>query len=221
MPVLTAADGHTLDAYENHRDGAAASVVVIQEIFGVNAHIRSVVDRYSALGYHAIAPALFDRAERGVELDYDVESVPKGRELRGGLDWDDSMLDVDAAVARVAGTGPTAVVGYCYGGSIAWLAAASLPIAAAVGYYGGQVHDFRDRAPLVPTMLHFGGLDAMIPRAGIDEVAAMHPDVVVHVYDDADHGFNCDARASYHEPSATLAQARTLDFFRAAGVGST
>jgi carboxymethylenebutenolidase len=218
MMKLTAADGHEFDAYEVHPPSATAAIVVIQEIFGANAHIRAVVDGFAARGYRAIAPALFDRVERGVELDYTGDGVARGRDLRAGLDWDDSMLDVAAAVSNVAPTGAVGVVGYCYGGSIAWLAASMLPVQAAVGYYGGQIHDFRDRAPQAPTMLHFGGLDQMIPRDGIDEVAALHPEVAVHVYDDADHGFNCDARASYHEASATLALDRTLAFFRSHGV---
>lgn len=218
MTKLTAADAHEFDAYEVHPAGATASIVVIQEIFGVNAHIRSVVDGFGEVGYRAIAPALFDRAERGVELDYTADGVERGRDLRAALDWDDSMLAVAAAVDHVGPLGPVGVVGSCYGGSIAWLASSTLPVRAAVGYYGGQIHDFRDRAPRVPTMLHFGGLDQMIPRAGIDEIATMYPEVQVHVYDDADHGFNCDVRASHHQVSADTALDRTLTFFRSHGV---
>ncbi len=212
MTRLTASDGHQLDAYEIHPDSATAAVVIVQEIFGVNSHIRSVVDRYASFGYRSIAPAMFDRVERGVELDYHTEGFERGRALRRDLRWDDSVLDVAAAVDHVAATGPVAVVGYCYGGSMAWLAAASLPIAAAVGYYGGQVVDFIDRTPEVPTMLHFGGLDQAIPLDGVNTVAERHPEVAVHVYDDAGHGFNCDARASYHPESAALAEQRTRDF---------
>lgn len=219
MIELTTTDGHTLGAYEVHPDGATAAVVIIQEIFGVNAHIRSVVDRYAALGYHAIAPALFDRTEPGVELDYDADGVAAGREQRAALDWDISMLDVAAAVERVSGTGPVGVIGYCYGGSIAWLASSSASVQAAVGYYGGQVHMFRDRVPVAPTMLHFGALDKGIPLDEVREVGSMYPDVTVHIYDDADHGFNCDARASHHPESAALAQERTVAFLRQNGVG--
>jgi carboxymethylenebutenolidase len=212
MIQLTADDSHRLDAYEVVPDGASASVVIVQEIFGVNEHIRSVVDRFANLGYRAIAPAMFDRAERGVELDYDAEGIERGRDLRSRIDWDDSVLDVGAAVARVAETGPVAVVGYCYGGSMAWLAASSLPIAASVGYYGGQIREFVDRTPRVPTMLHFGALDHAIPLDGVQEVAARYPEVAVHVYADAGHGFSCDARGSYHPESAALAQERTNAF---------
>jgi len=208
MTRLTASDGHEFDAYEVQPDAATAAVVVIQEIFGVNHHIRSVADRFAALGLHVIAPALFDRVERGVELEYNADGIERGRALLS--DWDDTMLDVAAAVAHVAGTGPTAVVGYCYGGSIAWLSAHSLPIAAAVGYYGGQIKGFTDKAPNAPVMLHFGALDSGIPLTDVEAVAADHPNVPVHVYDDADHGFNCDARASHHPESAALALDRTL-----------
>jgi carboxymethylenebutenolidase len=218
MTQLTASDGHTLAAHEVHPGGATGSVVIIQEIFGVNPHIRSVVDHYASLGYRAIAPALFDRVERGIELEYTADGVAAGRAHRQELEWDDSMLDVAAAVARVAGTGPVAVIGYCYGGSIAWLAANRLPIAAAVGYYGGQIPDFIDHAPQVATMLHFGALDKGIPLDGVNAVAERHPDVVVHVYEEADHGFNCDVRASHHPESAALAAERTIGFLQSAGV---
>lgn len=218
MTTLTAADGHVLDAYDVCPDGATAAIVIVQEIFGVNPHIRSVVDRYAAMGYHTIAPALFDRVQSGIELEYTADGVARGREVRSGIDWDDSMLDVAAAVDLVAETGPVAVIGYCYGGSIAWLAAHSLPISAAVGYYGGQVNLFRGKEPRVPVQLHFGANDKGIPLESVAEVAAMHPDLEIHVYDDADHGFNCDARASYHQPSADLASGRTLRFIKEAGV---
>jgi len=218
MTTLTASDGHQLDSYEVHPDSATASVVVIQEIFGVNHHIQSAVDRYAELGYRTIAPAIFDRVQRDVELEYNADGVAVGRELRAQLEWDSSMLDVAAAIEHVAPTGPVAVIGYCYGGSIAWLAAHDQLIAAAVGYYGGQVHEFRDKAPQVPVMLHFGADDAAIPLDGVDEVAAMYPDVPVHVYEGAGHGFNCDARGSYAPDAAALALERTLAFIRDAGV---
>jgi len=212
MTLLTASDGHQLDSYEADPGGSTAAVVIIQEIFGVNGHIRFVVDRYASFGYRAIAPAMFDRAERGVELDYDGEGIARGLELRQALDRDESVLDVGAAVDHVSGTGPVAVIGYCYGGSMAWLASSSLPIAAAVGYYGGQVVDFIDKAPRAPTMLHFGALDQAIPLDGVHKVAERHPDVVVHIYDEAGHGFNCDARGSYHPESAASAEDRTRAF---------
>ena len=218
MIRLTASDGHELDAYEVHPDGASASIVVVQEIFGVNAHIRSVVDRYASFGYRAIAPALFDRGERGVELGYDDAGRTRGIELVMPIAFDAAMLDVAAAVEHVSDTGPVAVIGYCFGGSVAWIAACDLPIAAAVGYYGGQIHAMIDRRPKVPTMLHFGELDHGIPLDQVQAIAEAHPEVPVHVYQGADHGFNCDARATHDARSAAIALGRTLEFLDDHGV---
>ncbi len=218
MTRLTASDGHELDAYEVHPDGASASIVIVQEIFGVNAHIRSVVDRYAEFGYRAIAPALFDRGERGVELGYDDEGRTRGIELVMPIAFDAAMLDVAAAVDHVSDTGPVAVIGYCFGGSVAWIAACDLPIAAAVGYYGGQVYGMRDRRPKVPTMLHFGELDHGIPLEQVTIIAEAHPGVPVHVYEGADHGFNCDARPQHDARSAAIALGRTLEFLADHGV---
>lgn len=209
---LTAADGHELSAYEQHPTGATAAIVIVQEIFGVNSHIRSVVDRYAEAGYHAIAPATFDRAERGVELDYNAEGVEKGKELAMGLGMENALTDVAAAVAHVSSTGPVGVVGYCFGGSVAWLAAAQLPITAAVGYYGGAILGALDSIPQAATMLHFGALDAGIPLDGVAKIQPAHPDVAVHIYEGADHGFNCDVRASFNAEAAELARQRTMEF---------
>lgn len=218
MTQLTAADGNRLTAYEVAPDGAGAAVVIVQEIFGVNGHIRSVVDRYASFGYRTIAPALFDRVEPGVELDYEADGIARGREFASQIAFEPAMLDVAAAVEHVRGTGPVAVIGYCFGGSVAWLSASRLPIAAAVGYYGGQVHGMIERTPKVPTMLHFGEVDHAIPLEHVQAVAAAHPDVPVHVYDGAQHGFSCDARASYHPLSAAIALGRTLEFLVDHGV---
>ena len=218
MTKLTADDGHAFDVYEVCPDDAAAAIVVIQEIFGVNEHIRSVVDRYASFGYHAIAPALFDRVERGVELDYDGDGIARGRDLAGEIKWEPAMRDLAATVSHVASTGPVGAVGYCFGGSLAWLSAVELPVAAAVGYYGGQIHSLNDRSPAVPTLLHFGELDHAIPLDQVEEVRAAHPDVTVHVYEGAQHGFSCDARGSYHPLSAAIALGRTLEFFVDNGV---
>jgi len=213
MLTLTAADGHRLDAYEVNPDGARSSIVVIQEIFGVNEHIRSVVDRFASFGYRAIAPALFDRVERGVELGYDEAGIAAGRPMAMAVAGDQAMLDVAAAVAHVSGTGAVGIVGYCFGGSLAWLAACELPVTAAVGYYGGQIHAVNDRQPKAPTLLHFGELDHAIPLDHVEAIAAAHPDVEVRVYEGAQHGFNCDARASYGALPAAIALGRTLDHF--------
>ncbi len=219
---LTASDGHRLAAYESRpesrAESPAAAVVIVQEIFGLNSHIRSVVDSYAAIGFHAIAPALFDRVERGIELGYTSDDVARGREIRVGIEWDVTMLDVGAAVAHVAPTGPVASIGYCWGGSLAWLAASELPVAAAVGYYGGQITQFLDRQPRCPVLLHFGALDSAIPLDGVAKIGELYPDVEIHIYDEADHGFNCDVRATYHPASAALALERTLAFLARAGL---
>ena len=128
------------------------------------------------------------------------------------------MRDLAATVAHVAATGPVGTVGYCFGGSLAWLSAVELPVTASVGYYGGQIHSLNDRDPTVPTMLHFGELDSAIPLEQVEEIMKAHPDVVVHVYEGAQHGFNCDARGSFHPLSAAIALGRTLDFFLSNGV---
>ncbi len=213
MTKLTAADGHTFDAYETG-DGTKG-IVVVQEIFGVNPHIRSVTDRAAAAGYRAIAPAFFDRVESGVELGYDADGMTAGVGYASQLDWANTMADLEAAIEHLHAQGvmSVGVVGFCWGGTASWLAASSAPIQAAVGYYGGGVISMIDKAPKVPTMLHFGALDAHIPLDGVAKVDAAHPDVPVFVYDDADHGFHCDARSSYHEASAKLAWDRTLEFF--------
>ena len=218
MTQLTTADGHVLAAYEVAPSDATASVVIIQEIFGVNSHIRSVVDRFASFGYRTIAPALFDRVERGVELDYDAAGIEQGRTMAAAVKWDGALADLAAAVEHVSDTGPVAAIGYCFGGSLAWLAANELSIAAAVGYYGGQIHEFVDRAPAVPTMLHFGELDHAIPLDQVQAISDAHPLVPIHVYAGAQHGFGCDARGSYHALSAAVALGRTLEFLVGNGV---
>ena len=218
MTQLIAADGHVLAAYEVAPTDAAASVVIIQEIFGVNPHIRSVVDRFASFGFRAIAPALFDRVERGVELDYTPAGIEQGRAMAMAVKWEAAMADVAAAVEHVSDSGPVAAIGYCFGGSLAWLAANELSVAAAVGYYGGQIHEFADRAPAVPTMLHFGELDHAIPLDQVQAVGEAHPLVPIHVYAGAEHGFSCDARGSYHALSAAVALGRTLEFLVDNGV---
>ncbi|HEX9771211.1 MAG TPA: dienelactone hydrolase family protein [Kiloniellales bacterium] len=209
---LTASDGHRLGAYLARPDGAAkAGLVICQEIFGVNAHIREVTDGFAGEGYLAIAPALFDRIEPGVELAYTADDTARGRALRTALAWDRVMLDVGAAAAEVRAGAGVGVVGYCWGGSLAWLAACRLPVAAAVGYYGGQIHEHRAETPNCPVLLHFGERDPIITKEHVAEIAALHPEVPIFTYD-AGHGFNCTARADYDAEAAAVARWRTLDF---------
>ncbi len=209
--TVTAEDAHELSAYRaDPADAPRGGLVVIQEIFGVNAHIRNVCDRFAEAGYTAIAPAMFDRVERGIELDYDADGVAKGREIMGGLDWDGAIRDVAAAAAAVADAGKTGAIGYCWGGSVAWLAATRLGLPS-VGYYGGRIVELTDETPQAPVMLHFGAEDPVIPPEDIEKIRAARPDVPVFMYQ-AGHGFNCDARASYNEESAKFALVRTLEF---------
>jgi carboxymethylenebutenolidase len=207
---LTASDGHACDAYRaDPETPPKAGLVVVQEIFGVNEHMRAVTDGFAAEGYAAIAPALFDRTETGVELGYEEADLVRGRALRAAVDWDQTMLDVAAAAEALEPAGKIGVVGYCWGGSVAWVAACRLDLDGAVGYYGGQIVDFKDEKPGCPTMLHFGETDAGIPLSDVDAVRAAQPDVPIHLYPTG-HGFNCDHRAGYHAESAKLALGRTL-----------
>lgn len=215
MITLTAEDGHRLSAYRAAPAGRPrAGLVVIQEIFGVNSHIRRVADGFAADGYVALAPAVFDRVERDFATGYQPADIERGREIRSKVGWDAMVVDVRAAVRALAAEGlRVGVVGYCMGGSLAWLAATRIDgVAAAVGYYGGAVAEFASERPRCPVLLHFGETDQSIPREHWDRIRAAHPEVPLHVYP-AGHGFNCDERASYHEPSARLARERTLEFF--------
>ena len=212
---LTARDGHKLAAYQAAPVGTPrGAVVVIQEIFGVNPHIQSVADGYAADGYLAIAPAIYDRAQRGVSLGYTQPDMQQGFALKGAMVDDDVMKDVQAAVDAVKHAGKVGIVGYCYGGYVSWLSAARVQgLAAAAPYYGGGVTGKIDEQPKCPVMLHFGERDSYIPLEGVEALKAKHPTQTVHIYA-ADHGFNCDARGSYDATAATLARERTLVFFR-------
>ncbi|HEY2859898.1 MAG TPA: dienelactone hydrolase family protein [Terracidiphilus sp.] len=211
---LRAADGQELGAYVAWPEGEPiAGLVVLQEIFGVNAHIRRVTDGYAKDGFLAIAPALFDRIEPGIELGYEGDDAAKARSFIPRINMEKAVLDVEAAVQyAAAATGKkVGVVGYCWGGSLAWLASTRLPVQAAVGYYGGRISQFTHEEPKAPVMLHFGTLDAHIPKLEVDTVQAAHPEVEIYWYE-AGHGFNCDARASYNPNAAQVARERSLSF---------
>jgi carboxymethylenebutenolidase len=207
---LTAADGHRLGAYlAEPAQKPRGGIVVIQEIFGVTRHIRAVADQYAAAGFLAVAPALFDRVERNVDVPY--TDMQKGFGYMKALNTEQVILDVQAAVDRAAAAGKVGVVGYCWGGTIAYLAAARLKIAAAVAYYGGGIHNHTGETPLVPVMFHFGEKDAHIPLAAVEQIKAAYPQGIYHLYA-ADHGFNCTDRASFEPASAKLALERSLEF---------
>jgi len=213
MVSLTAEDGHKFSGYRAAPKGAPkGGLVVIQEIFGVNGHIKKVTDSFAAEGYVALAPAIFDRAERGFETGYKPEDIELGRSIRGKIDMNDMVKDIRAAVKALAGEGlKVGVVGYCLGGTLAWLAATRIDgVACAIGYYGGGIADTAQERPKCPVLLHFGETDQSIPTEHHQRIRAAHPTLPMHIYP-AGHGFNCDERGSYHEPSATLARSRTLD----------
>lgn len=219
MRKLTAEDGHVLDAaIEGDSATARGGVVVLQEIFGLNDHIRDLPGRFAAAGYYAVAPALFDRAERGVALDYNPEGRDRGLALKAAVDGD-AIFDVSAAIMAAAAAGPVAVVGFCWGGSLAWRAATSLTgLAGAVSYYGGELPGKAGLVSHCPVLAHFGTQDKTIPMEGVNTFikaqADADPAVVTHIYE-ADHGFNCDARGQYDADAATHAWTRTLAFLDA------
>jgi carboxymethylenebutenolidase len=215
MIELTASDGHKLAAYRAEPSGRPrGGIVVIQEIFGVNSHIKQVADGYAADGYLAVAPALFDRVQKNVDLGYSPEDIAQGRGIRGKVTNDMALKDTEAAIKAAAGAGKVGIVGYCWGGLVTWLAAGKLAgLSAAVPYYGGGILDNTDVAPKVPLMGHFGDKDQHIPVDGVRKLAEKYKQHPIFIYS-ADHGFNCDHRGSYNAPAAKQARERTLEFFR-------
>lgn len=214
---VTSADGFDLGVYVAEPEGEVlGAVVVIQEIFGVNQHIREVTDGYAAEGYYAIAPKIFDRIEKDIELGYEEADMGSGVELAfQKLDHALALADVQAAVNTASAHGKVGVVGYCFGGLLTWLSACKLEnVSAASAYYGGGVVGQVDLTAHCPTIMHFGALDAHIPLTDVEKIKLAQPEVPVFVYD-ADHGFNCNHRASFNETSAKEAKARTLAHFGA------
>lgn len=211
---LRAEDGFTLGAYEALPEGEPrGGIVIIQEIFGVNDHIREVVDGYAADGYAVIAPQIFDRVERNIELGYEGDDMAAGIKFAfTDSDRAKTLTDLQAAIEEIGKWGKVAVIGYCYGGLLTWLSACQLyGVAGAVAFYGGGIAGEKALTARCPVMMHFGELDQMIPEADVDEIKAAQPDADVYTYD-ADHGFNCNHRASFNASAAEQARARTLDF---------
>ena len=213
LTTIMARDGHEFQAWLTAPAGRPhGAVVVIQEIFGVNAHIRALTDGFAAAGYTAIAPSLFDRIRRGIELKYTPADMQAGSGYRKQIPAETSLKDIAAAAAVVRHSGRTGVVGYCWGGSLAYFAACELPLAAAVVYYG-RVGDWLERKPRCPVLYHYGSEDKSIPLADVERLRAAQPAAPVYVYEGAGHGFNCEQRDSYDAAAAALARTRTLDFF--------
>ena len=212
---LRATDGHTFQAYLAKPGGNApirGAVVVIQEIFGVTGHIERVAEQFAAQGYLAIAPALFDRQQRGVNLPYDDDGVKVGFGYATKADTNGLMADLNAAVDAVAHAGAVGMVGYCWGGRVVYMAASRTNIAAGVVYYGGGITQVLEPAPRCPMLFHFGKRDAHIPLADVDRIRAACPQGEFHLYD-AGHGFNCADRASFDAAAAHQALQKTLAFF--------
>lgn len=209
--TLMARDGHEFQAYLCPPPGRPrGAVVVLQEIFGVNPHIRAVTDGFAAEGYTAIAPALFDRIRRGIELGYGDADRDEGRGYRQQLKPEDTLKDIAAAVAVVRHSGRVGTVGYCWGGALSYRAACELPLACAVDYYGnpGDI----GKTPQCPVMYHFGSADKSIPPEQVERLKAAHPQGIFYIYDGAGHGFSCDQRPGYDAAAAALARGRTLEF---------
>ena len=212
---LVASDSFKLGAYRAEPSGTAkGGIVVIQEIFGVNHHIRAVCDRLAAQGYAAIAPALFDRQQPDFESGYSPDEIANARKFVANPDWGAMMRDTQAAIDEAKKFGPAAIAGFCMGGTIAFLAASKLNgLSAAIGFYGGQIAKNADQQPKIPVQLHFGEKDASIPMSDVEIIKQKRGgDCEIYVYPDAQHGFNCEERGSYNEAAAKLARERARAF---------
>jgi carboxymethylenebutenolidase len=210
---LTAADQHRLDSYRADPEGTPkGGLVVVQEIFGVNHHIRNVCDRLASAGYVAIAPALFDRMVRNFETGYSPEDVATARKYLTNIDWDAMIRDIEAAATDIRNVGALGIIGFCMGGSLAFLSAARISgLSAAIVYYGGQITRFIDEQEKCPLQMHFGQKDDHIPLTDVEAIGKKHPKAQIYTYP-AGHGFNCDERGSFDAASAKLAWDRSLEF---------
>lgn len=215
--TVRAGDGHILSVYIARPKGEPiGGLIVLQEIFGVNRHIRSVADGYANDGFLSVAPALFDRIEKNVELTYEGEDAKRAAALLQQTDMLKALADVDATLAftRKQSGKKIGVIGYCYGGLLAWLSSTRLHPDVVVGYYAGRIGNFATETPRTPVQLHFGKLDSHIPAEHVEQVRAANPDVEINWYEGAGHGFNCDMRAAYNAKAAALARGRALAFLK-------
>ena len=209
---ITARDNHQFSAYISQPSGKPkAGIVIIQEIFGVNTHIKELTDLYASKGYLSIAPSLFDRVEKNVALNYDEKGVSKGRHLKKLCDKD-ALKDIEACISVVSSAGKVGVIGYCWGGSLSWrIGCESSNLSASVCYYGGDIPKLRDLKSKCNVLTHFGELDKSIPKEAVKIFEQMRPEVLTYTYP-ADHGFNCDHRTQYNKTCAKVALDRTLKF---------
>ena len=211
---IAAKDGHALDAYLKEVAHAKGAVVIVQEIFGLTHHIRTMVDRYAAYGYTTLAPALFDRVERNLVLSYDEGGLKQGKEIANGLKAENILADIEAAITYLDDLVPRArigVIGYCFGGSYAWLSATRLRPDAVVCFYGSLIAKFAAETPRCPVQMHFGKQDHSISPEDIEKIRSAHPEIALHLYD-AGHGFCCDERESFSPECAHLAFKRSVEF---------
>ena len=209
-----AKDGHIVDLYvAKPKSEAVATVIVLQEIFGITDHIKDVCKQYAAHGFLAIAPALFDRIKKNIVLDY--SSIEEGRDYKMQLQDEQVLLDIAAAAATAENDLKVAVIGFCFGGALSYLASTRLNLNCAISYYGGGIAEkYINQNPLCPIMYHFGALDPIIPSTDVAAIQSNHPEGVFHIYEDAGHGFNCSDRRDYHSESAKIAFARSLEFLK-------
>jgi carboxymethylenebutenolidase len=211
---LRAADGNVFSAYlVKPKETPRGAIVVIQEVFGVTSHIRRVAEIYAAEGYLTIAPALFDRLEKNVDLPYDAQGLERGLALMGQLGDAAVLADVNAAIDAVSHAGGVGMVGYCWGGKVTYLAACRTNIAAGVSYYGGGITQLLVETPRCPMMFHFGERDPWISSEDVAAIRKAYSEGVYHTYP-AGHGFNCTDRPDYDAASARLAFERSVEFFR-------
>ena len=213
---LTASDGHKFSAYVAEPSGKPkGALIVVMEIFGVNSHIKRVTDEYAGDGYLAIAPAFFDRVQRGLDIGYTPQDIEVGRGIMQKMKFEDALKDVEAARQNVAAAGKTGIIGYCWGGSLSFKSACNVNgLACAVAYYGGSIPSLINEKPKCPVLFNWGETDASIPLEKAKEVAAAHKDHIHHFYPGAGHGFNCEQRGSYNAEAAKLARTRSLEFLK-------
>jgi carboxymethylenebutenolidase len=211
---LTTSDQHKLGAYRADPQGTPkGGLVVVQEIFGVNRHIRAVCDRLAALGYVAVAPAVFDRFVRDFDSGYTPDEIAHARSYLGNLNWDHMMADIAAAKDDMKGVGPIGVIGFCMGGTAAFLAACRISgLSASVCYYGGAIGKFADEKPKCPLQMHFGDKDESIPQSVVEEIKKKQPHAEIYVYPGASHAFLNDDRASFQKEATDLAWKQTQEF---------
>lgn len=215
MLELKTEDGATISAYVAKPKGKAiGGLIVCQEIFGVNSHIRRVADGYAEAGLLAVAPALFDRVQKSVKFGYDQDSIVKGVNIMKKSSLEVAMFDVAAAASYASSVGRVGIVGYCWGGTVAWAAACRrTEFSASVAYYGGGIGEIANEHPQCPLIGHFGSRDKSIPMDMIDRIRSDNPDIPIHIYD-AEHGFNCDERATFNAEAASIARARSAEFLK-------